>query len=151
MALEQTRLKFAKRKLRVQRCKPKPSAAASAAKSKPTPVSTAGKKILDPSHFVSSAPKRAPAEHEKRAAELANLPKDERKAAKAADADRLARRMEKKKKRHALGAGVAEKGHGGKGLLGKRKPAAKDAPGAKKAKAPRMRSEKAVAKRNAKK
>lgn len=140
-------MKFAKRKLRVQRCKANP-AAANKAKAKPALPSDKTKAILDPSHFIT----RTSADHAARAAELAALPKDERKAVKAADPDRLARRMAKKKSRHALGA-VDAAAKDGKGLLGKRRttagPAAKAAKA--KAKTPRVRSEKAAAKRNAKK
>ncbi|EJD45738.1 hypothetical protein AURDEDRAFT_137120 [Auricularia subglabra TFB-10046 SS5] len=161
LALDQVRLKFAKRKLRVQKCKVAPSSASVKSKHNPPTTTTttttkpgsSKKPILDPSHFV-SAPKKSSTEYAARAAELATLPKDARKAAKAADADRLARRMEKKqKKRMALGAGAAEAaaGKGGKGILGKKKTAGGAVKPKPKAAKGRIRSEKSMAKRNAKK
>ncbi|KZV88273.1 hypothetical protein EXIGLDRAFT_839379 [Exidia glandulosa HHB12029] len=148
LALEPVRLKFAKRKLRVQRCKTNPTVSVSAKPSRPSSSSGSAKKlILDPTPFV-SLPAR---DHTKRAAELAALPKDERKAAKAADEARLARRMAKKQQRHALGPG-AQSGSGGKGLLGKRRTdAGKSKVNKGTAKKGRVRSEAAVARRNAKK
>ncbi|KAL5512502.1 hypothetical protein ACEPAG_3155 [Sanghuangporus baumii] len=93
LALEADRLKFAKRTLRVQRCKTLPSAAlkqqAPAEKTIPHARSQAVSRSL---------PKGDPALGER----LAGLPKEVRKQTKATDATRVARRLAKKKARIAL-------------------------------------------------
>ncbi|KDR82884.1 hypothetical protein GALMADRAFT_56971 [Galerina marginata CBS 339.88] len=88
LALEEDKLKFAKRKLRVQRCKTLP-----------------GAKQVVPSQNKSGTasiavvvPKGDPALGER----LAGLPKDERKQLKSSDADRVARRLAKKKARMGM-------------------------------------------------
>ena len=92
MALEETKLKFAKRKLRVQRCKTLPSSTKS-------PVTTAaGLKHKEAVPAAIVIPKGDPLLGEK----LAGLSKDERKQRKSTDVDRLARRLAKKKARMAL-------------------------------------------------
>ncbi|KAG6334813.1 hypothetical protein ID866_4285 [Astraeus odoratus] len=101
LALEPEKLKFEKQKLRVQRCK--------TMQNEPTTKNTPPSK--SPRAPVSSAlpavPKGDPSLGEK----LAHLSKEERRQAKAADADRRARRMAKKKARMALAKqGVATKG-----------------------------------------
>ena len=93
MALEETKLKFAKRKLRVQRCKTLPG-------SKLAVTTTPKSKKQTPTAIV--IPKGDPSLGEK----LAGLSKDERKQHKSTDADRVARRLAKKKARMALAPGV---------------------------------------------
>lgn len=80
---------------------------------------------------------------------LKGLDKDARRAAKAADAERLARRLAKKKARHALDdAGVrGSKGKSAGGVLGSTKSSKPKI----KAKVSRVRNEKSASKRNAKK
>ena len=95
LALEETKLKFAKRKLRVQRCKILPSAK--------FPVTVAPKHKEAPAAIV--IPKGDPLLGEK----LAGLSKDERKQRKSTDVDRLARRLAKKKARMALASGIGVK------------------------------------------
>lgn len=84
--MDSSKLKFAKRKLRVQRCKSMPKA-----RSPPTDIVPHG----DPSL----------------GAKLAPLSKDERKKIKSSDVDRIARRLAKKKARMALAA-AGVKSHG---------------------------------------
>ncbi len=86
LALEQDKLKFAKRKLRVQRCKSSPGT---------KQVVTHKERI--PAVVV---PKGDPRLGEK----LSGLPKEERKQIKSSDADRVARRLAKKKAPHVDGA-----------------------------------------------
>ncbi|KAF8158009.1 hypothetical protein B0H34DRAFT_657128 [Crassisporium funariophilum] len=92
LALEEEKLKFAKRKLRVQRCKTVPGSKLTSASSKST----------KPAHVPIIVPKGDPALGEK----LAGLSKDERKQHKSTDADRVARRLAKKKARMAMAPGV---------------------------------------------
>lgn len=98
LALEELKLKFAKRKLRVQRCKTLPG---SSVKVKPTPKGKVGKdgKPVKPRSAPVVVPKGDPTLGER----LAHLPKVVRKQAKAADGDRIARRLAKKKARMAMG------------------------------------------------
>jgi len=95
LAMEESKLRFAKRKLRVQRCKILPNGSktdkAAATKNASASSKAAGAPVIN-------IPKGDPSLGEK----LATLSKEERKQVKAADADRLARRMAKKKARMAL-------------------------------------------------
>ncbi|KAH7106888.1 hypothetical protein BKA62DRAFT_685413 [Auriculariales sp. MPI-PUGE-AT-0066] len=122
LALEEPRLKFAKRKLRVQRCKSRVTAGAGLKVSGPD----AGEK----QHRTTpkAAPPKSVVEHEARAKVLAELTKDERKASKAADISRAARRLAKKKARNEL-TRQQNKGDGndsrGKDILGKKRSNAK--------------------------
>lgn len=147
LALEEQKLKFAKRKLRVQRCKSLPGAKVAVdAKTHPKAANTPRSA---PVPIV--IPKGDPALGER----LAHLSKDARKQAKSIDADRVARRLAKKKARMAMGP------PGGSGVKGKdrervRKPASGS--GSSKAKnfgrkegKGRVRSEKSLLKRNLKK
>jgi hypothetical protein len=148
LAMEETKLKFAKRKLRVQRCKTIPSLSSGT-----RPVTRSDSKL--PVSLRSRAPTVAvpippiPKGDPSLGGKLAHLPKDERKQMKASDADRVARRLAKKKARNAL----AKQGV---------KPQVKDRDRVrktmdmKKVSVPqrnkgRVRSEKSLAKRNAKK
>jgi len=139
LALEETRLKFAKRKLRVQRCKTLP-----------------GSKIpskAPPKHKETTAaiviPKGDPLLGEK----LAGLSKDERKQRKSMDADRVARRLAKKKARMALAPGIGMKSQGKdrervRKTTGQRKPSTGKKSGGSRG---RIRSTESVAKKNTKK
>ncbi|KAG2068446.1 hypothetical protein BDR04DRAFT_1103272 [Suillus decipiens] len=142
LAMEESKLKFAKRKLRVQRCKvlPKSSATDKAAASKTTSTGAAPSPSID-------VPKGDPSLGEK----IATLSKEERKQIKAADADRLARRMAKKKARMALAKqGVPVRGKEKDGVRTRKTDAVKKAAIAPR-KQSRIRSEKSVLKRNMKK
>ncbi|KII86694.1 hypothetical protein PLICRDRAFT_143118 [Plicaturopsis crispa FD-325 SS-3] len=141
LALEETKLKFAKRKLRVQRCKTLPGQVRPAARPSGPTEST-------PRKAVAAIPKGDPALGEK----LAHLPKDERKQVKSTDADRVARRLAKKKARNALAQWgikpiVKERD---RDRVRKPKKTEKNAPVHRKKEA-RVRSEKSLTKRNAKK
>ncbi|KAG1780594.1 hypothetical protein EV702DRAFT_1078915 [Suillus placidus] len=144
LAMEESKLKFAKRKLRVQRCKilPKGSTTDKAATSKT--ASTSNSAGASP---LIAVPKGDPSLGEK----LATLSKEERKQIKAADADRLARRMAKKKARMTL----AKQGVPVRGKEKDRERARKTGAVKKAAIAPRkqsrIRSEKSISKRNMKK
>ena len=141
LALEETKLKFAKRKLRVQRCKILPSTK--------SPVIHASKHKEPPAAIV--IPKGDPLLGEK----LAGLSKDERKQRKSTDVDRLARRLAKKKARMALASGVGVKSQGKdrervRKLTGQRK--SSDGGGKKDGRSRgRIRSAESVAKKNTKK
>jgi nucleolar protein 12 len=90
LALEEEKLRFAKRKLRVQRCKTVP-----------------GDKLqVNPKTRVVAAPLVIPKGDPALGERLAGLPKDERKQLKSSDADRVARRMAKKKARMAMSSRV---------------------------------------------
>ncbi|PIL22632.1 hypothetical protein GSI_15323 [Ganoderma sinense ZZ0214-1] len=144
LAFEQTKLKFAKRKLRVQRCKtlpggPKlrvakvprtPSSSASGPHGKPSRTGTSPSR---PERAPRLVPTRAPKGNSELGAKLAHLPKEERKKAKAADADRVARRLAKKRAKSLAEKGVKSKGdrervrkrtserkEGGRGAQGKK-------------------------------
>ena len=96
--LEETKLRFAKRKLRVQRCKTLPGSK--------IPVTTTPKHKK--ATVATVIPKGDPSLGEK----LAGLSKDERKQRKSMDADRVARRLAKKKARMALASGIGMKSQG---------------------------------------
>ncbi|KAF4617160.1 hypothetical protein D9613_005949 [Agrocybe pediades] len=96
LALEEDKLKFAKRKLRVQRCKTVPGAK--------EVVNQKQKKSRGPPVPI-VVPKGDPRLGEK----LAGLPKEERKQLKSTDADRVARRLAKKKARMAMKPDVGKK------------------------------------------
>ncbi|KAI5986165.1 hypothetical protein EDD15DRAFT_2532529 [Pisolithus albus] len=140
LALEPDRLKFAKRKLRVQRCKTIPSSvtAATSLSSKPSRIRTSS----------SAAPKGDPSLGQK----LAHLSKEERKQAKAADADRRARRLAKKKARMALDKqGVRHQGQARERVRKSTAARKSDTARPRKTSKGRVRSEKSLSKRNAKK
>ena len=100
LALEQDRLKFAKRKLRVQRCKTLPGAP----KLRPSGQKSSGasqqKSRSDApirSHTASTIPVSVPKGDPTLGNKIAGLSKEERKKVKSTDADRVARRLAKKK------------------------------------------------------
>ena len=102
MTVIEAKLKFAKRKLRVQRCKTVPGGSIT---STPRPATGDSKfpvsaRLRAPAVPISipSIPKGDPSLGGK----LAHLPKDQRKQIKSTDADRVARRLAKKKARNAL-------------------------------------------------
>lgn len=142
LALEPGKLKFAKRKLRVQRCRQ--VASATPVKSVPPskPIQTSNRVPVPP------VPKGDPSLGEK----LVKLTKEERKRVKAADADRVARRVAKKKARMAL-ANQGVPLHDKQRERVRKTGAAKKLGGAppKKTSKGRVRSEKSIAKRNTKK
>ncbi|KAK0187648.1 hypothetical protein F5146DRAFT_1059922 [Armillaria mellea] len=126
LALEEAKLKFAKRKLRVQRCKTLPGGR--------------GTTTSAPAGTKNSVKPSIPAGDPSLGDRLVHLTKEARKHVKSTDADRVARRLAKKKARLALGKeGVKIQG--------------KD-PSSRKTnalKSTRVRSDKSVAKKNIKK
>ncbi|CAA7261564.1 unnamed protein product [Cyclocybe aegerita] len=107
LALEESKLKFAKRKLRVQRCKTLPGSKTLVAGGSTT-TGKSGKWAGTPTPIV--VPQGNPALGEK----LVGLPKEERKKLKSTDADRVARRLAKKKARMAMEKSMKGKEPGGK-------------------------------------
>ncbi|KAA1474692.1 hypothetical protein DENSPDRAFT_873549 [Dentipellis sp. KUC8613] len=157
LALDETKLKFAKRKLRVQRCKTLPGGKLPAAKisGKAAPP-TKGVKEKRPQQKRQAVPIVVPKGNPLLGEKLAHLPKEKRKEAKAADADRVARRLAKKKARNALGrAGVKEQpGAGAKKDRERVRKSAGERKGSalkKEQKKSRVRSARNAEKRNAKK
>ena len=139
--MEETKLKFAKRKLRVQRCKSLPGATKASAASHPSTHPTKSSKPIP------IVPKGDPA----LGAKLAHVPQEERKQVKSADADRVARRLAKKKARIALSnAGVKPqlKDRDRERVRKTGSGAGKHVPSKSKG---RVRSDKSMSKRNAKK
>ena len=112
LALEQDRLKFAKRKLRVQRCKTLPGA---------PKLRTTGQKSSGTSqqksrgdgptrpHTAPTTPVSVPKGDPTLGNKIAGLSKEERKKVKSTDADRVARRLAKKKAKSLADKGVKAK------------------------------------------
>ncbi|KAJ7033429.1 hypothetical protein C8F04DRAFT_1002886 [Mycena alexandri] len=113
-----TKLKFAKRTLRIQRCRAVGASSGTTKLADATAKSSASK---SKSTYPAAPPKRG---DPTLGARLAHLDKDARKAAKNADADRLLRRAEKKKLGTRMRVGAANdkmkavSGGGGKRLGG---------------------------------
>ena len=158
------KLKFAKRKLRVQRCKTLPGVSSKTVSTNshspttiPTTTNTPKTKSRAPPVPIPTPsiptpitiPKGDPSLGDK----LAHLPKAQRKQIKSADADRVARRLAKKKAKALADKGVKSR-ESGKDRERVRKRAVKErngAPEKKKAKTGRVRSGNALAKMNRKK
>lgn len=148
LSMEDTKLKFAKRKLRVQRCKTLPNGSKPKAKAT-TPKSPATPRVRAPATPIAipSIPKGDPALGDK----LAHLAKDARKQIKSSDADRVARRLAKKKARSALEKQGVRAQVKDRDRTRKSAAERKAVPRKKDSSKGRVRSEKSVAKRNAKK
>ncbi|PFH51203.1 hypothetical protein AMATHDRAFT_75067 [Amanita thiersii Skay4041] len=174
LAIEAGNLKFAKRKLRIQRCKTVPGSSISTrhftSSSSPNTMKSPksqSQKLETKKHArigfkpavplsSSATPKGDPRLGDK----IRNLSKEERKQAKAGDADRVARRLAKKKARMAMGVGgtpgkVSQGGKQKERVRARKREKAGNV-GAKKGggaakKGKRVRSEKGVAKLNTKK
>ncbi|KAH9999636.1 hypothetical protein BJV74DRAFT_709618, partial [Russula compacta] len=101
LALEPGKLKFAKRKLRVERCKTLPSSLNALRNRDPHPSIVAPTRSARPPS-TKLTPTTVPKGNPDLGVQLAHLSKAERKAAKAADPERVARRLSKKKARHTL-------------------------------------------------
>ena len=155
--LEPSTLKFAKRRLRVSRCKGIPGATPKTTAPKPTKASTAkgnaGKSDPKVRRQQKSAPIVVPKGDPTLGAKLAGLSKDERKAAKAEDVARVQRRLAKKKAKAATGLNKSSAEKVGRDRERKRHgdKAKQNFKTKTKAKPGRVRSEKSVEKRNAKK
>ena len=168
LALEQGKIKFAKRKLRVQRCKATPSVSAPSKKKteKGMPVSsssprkgkpTTGGTITNPRSsgpmpIHVPTPGSIPKGDPNLGKQLKDLSKEERKKEKAANADRVARRLAKKQVKAAMTKGSLKFGADGRGKERMRVRKSGGSPFEKtKAKKSRVRSEANLAKRNVKK
>lgn len=137
--MEEGKLRFAKRKLRVQRCKVLPN------KSNTTSSSNE-KKGNRPKPEPVVIPKGDPSLGDR----IVTLSKEERKKVKASSIDRVARRLAKKKARNALSAGGVKVVTKDRSRV--RKPVKNGSTDDKdKKRKGRIRSESALAKRNAKK
>lgn len=161
-ALEESKLKFAKRKLRIQRCS---SNSSHTKLSKKTGDSDS--RIRKPSTSSKPNPRLQPILKPTEApvipkgdptlgARLAGLSKETRKQAKAADAARVARRLAKKKARGALEkSGIKQKGldkeGSGKMRMRQRKDKKDPANIGKKTGKKRVRSERNIDRQNTKK
>ncbi|KAI0059605.1 hypothetical protein BV25DRAFT_1057022 [Artomyces pyxidatus] len=153
VALEEGKLKFAKRKLRVQRCKTLPGGGKLSHAKSHTPsgkTTSSGKPARPPRPAPGPKPGPIPKGDPRLGEKLAHLPKEKRKEVKAADSDRVARRLAKKKARNALEkAGVKEQKKDRERV---RKTAFERKGGAaQEQKKGRIRSEKSLTKRNTKK
>lgn len=164
LILQLTQLKFAKRKLRIQRCKTLPgtklpSSVRSSLKTLPSSSATTSSiKPKKSQHQLASAtPITVPKGDPSLGTRLASMSKQDRKAAKLADADRVARRLAKKKARMAMNtkkdlAGVESgRGRGEKRVRVRVRRDGVKAKGAQRVKKVRVRSEKTLQKRNVKK
>jgi nucleolar protein 12 len=140
LGLESAKLKFAKRKLRVQRCKVVPSSIGLPSERRAVPAVPPRAKKSAATTITAPLPKGDPSLGEK----LASLSKDERKAAKAANADRIKRRLAKKKIKEGV-----QKAHGSKERRRERTRLINNKSGG--STKGRVRSERHAAKRNAKK
>ncbi|KAI0771411.1 hypothetical protein BC629DRAFT_1442025 [Irpex lacteus] len=159
LALEESRLKFAKRKLRVQRCKTLPGASKPIKPSPSNKPSQSSSKQGKPERTRPSPTERVvvPKGDPTLGTKIASLSKEDRKKVKSSDADRVARRLAKKKAKALAEKGVKSRdGAGGKNRerVRKSKRPGKEGAGApekKKAKSGRVRSGAALAKMNRKK
>ncbi|KAF9267576.1 hypothetical protein L218DRAFT_696497 [Marasmius fiardii PR-910] len=152
LALEPSKLKFAKRKLRVERCKTLPGVSTKlTSKPKPKLSDKSDKKKAGVPSRPTPVPKGDPGLGEK----LVHLSKEDRKKAKAADPERLARRLAKKKARIALategGVKVVGKDRDRERITGLIKKGSNGKHGVGSATKGRVRSEKSAARRNMKK
>jgi nucleolar protein 12 len=155
LAMEQDKLKFAKRKLRVQRCKTLPGGPAMSHTPGITINSTASPSSSSHAQVkAKSRPIRLPVVVPKGdpslGARLSTLSKDERKAAKATDTARVARRAAKKAAK--LNKALESKGVAEDKTRIRKRPAGRKGPGvAKKEVKKRVMKDRAIAKRNVKK
>ncbi|KAH9065193.1 hypothetical protein EDB87DRAFT_1679701 [Lactarius vividus] len=150
LALEPGKLKFAKRKLRIERCKTLPGVLGRSSSGVTTATTTSTTPPSRGTHSQSTrlTPTAVPKGNPNLGTQLAHLSKAERKAAKAVDPERVARRLAKKKARNALQVPEQGKdrvrvrknttGNKGVGAPARRKKS-------------RVRSERSVEKRNTKK
>ncbi|KAH6888797.1 hypothetical protein BKA70DRAFT_1390075 [Coprinopsis sp. MPI-PUGE-AT-0042] len=150
LAMEPVKVKFAKRKLRVQRCKSVPGTSLKI-KTAPPPSKKDASSSSQP-RLPRPAPVEVPKGDPRLGEKLAGLSKEVRKEVKSKDADRVARRLAKKKARMAIGSKPAGAPQGRDRDRSRKVGAGKSSinPGKKMGK-PRVRSEKSMAKRNGKK
>ncbi|GBE84863.1 hypothetical protein BKA93DRAFT_827131 [Sparassis latifolia] len=149
LALEQDRLKFAKRKLRAQRCKIPPGSKVTTRPARPLKSSTASSSVVKHPGTAQARTAPAPRGDPTLGTKISHLSKDERKHVKAADPDRVARRLAKKKAKALAEKGVKVKIDRERV---RKRAGEKKAPGALQEKVKRrVRSGRALAKMNTKK
>ncbi|KAH8983081.1 hypothetical protein EDB83DRAFT_1320937 [Lactarius deliciosus] len=102
LALEPGKLKFAKRKLHVKRCKTLPGVLGRPSSGVTTATTASTTLPSHDTHSQSTRPTAVPKGNPNLGMQLAHLSKVGRKAAKAVDPERIARRLAKKKARNAL-------------------------------------------------
>ncbi|KAG8737224.1 hypothetical protein FRC10_008456 [Ceratobasidium sp. 414] len=150
LAMEPGTIKLAKRKLRIQRCKTLPGVTLPKPKQKehPSPAKPSHPLKTGKSHHASAPliPRVDPALGDR----LRSLSKDERKVAKSSDADRVARRLAKKKTRVLMERGVRKAAGKKDSILGGRAGGGKGKV-VKGGKGKRERSDKSILKKNVKK
>jgi len=169
LALEEGKIKFAKRKLRVQRCKIITSASTSSRKkterglpvlsssSQKSKIATGGtitNPRSGPTPIRTPASGSVPKGDPNFGKQLEHLSKEERKKEKAANVDRVARRLAKKRVKAAMAKESSKFGGDGKERVRVRRKGGGSGgplPGKAKAKKSRVRSEANLAKRNMKK
>ncbi|KAI0927057.1 hypothetical protein AcV5_007696 [Taiwanofungus camphoratus] len=106
LALEQDQLKFAKRKLRVQRCKTVPGSSKVVSKFSKPPRSSSLPKTAANTRPSSASRATLPKGNPLLGTKISHLPKEDRKRVKATDPDRVARRLAKKKAKLLAEKGV---------------------------------------------
>ncbi|KAF8600385.1 hypothetical protein BDV93DRAFT_525418 [Ceratobasidium sp. AG-I] len=166
LAMEPGTIKLAKRKLRIQRCKTLPGVTLPKPKQRPSrddnPNPTAknttqndrhSDKTNRPTQKPGSAPRRnsIPRADPTLGERIRTLSKDERKDVKSSDADRVARRLAKKKARIVMERGERKAGGGKESILGGKPGGAKGKGGKVSKGGKRERSDKAIMKKNVKK
>ncbi|KAG9119671.1 hypothetical protein FRC07_005189 [Ceratobasidium sp. 392] len=152
LVMELGTIKLAKRKLRIQRCKTLPGATLPKPKPKEQPPANPARTIKPDKSGATS--RRAPISLVPRVDptfgdRIRSLSKDERKAVKSSDADRVARRLAKKKARVVMERGARKAGRK-EDVLGGR-PGGRKSRVVKSDKGKRERSDKAILKKNVKK
>jgi nucleolar protein 12 len=148
LALEPSKLKFAKRKLRVERCKTLPSSLNAPPRNPSTSSAAPSRSTRHPSTKLTGTPTTVPKGNPDLGTQLAHLSKADRKAAKAVDSARVARRLAKKKARNTLQIPEQKKD---RVRVRKNTAERKGAYAAALPKKKRLRSEQNVARRNTKK
>ena len=152
LTLDQEKLKFAKRKLRIQRCKVVTTSAAKKPKVTDTDSNAGISSRPNTRRNLSNAPVAPvaiPKGDPALGSRLAGLSKQDRKTAKAQDSERVARRLAKKKARNAMESSA--KGSKAKKRVRERKEKKDRANPGKKEGKKRIRSEKSVQRKNIKK
>lgn len=148
LALEPSKLKFAKRKLRVERCKTLPSSLNAPPRDPRTSSAAPSRSTRHPSTKLTGTPTTVPKGNPDLGTQLAHLSKADRKVAKAVDPARVARRLAKKKARNTLQIPEQKKD---RVRVRKNTAERKGAGAAALQKKKRIRSEQSVARRNTKK
>lgn len=153
LSLEAIKLKFAKRTLRVQRCKTLPGSQVKVTSGKPIPNASKLERAKGrhPEPRAAIVPVVIAKGDPKLGEKLAGLSKEMRKEAKSKDADRVARRIAKKKARNALEKSGVKVSNDLKLRTRERKKGGLKVNTGRKTRKPRVRSDRAATLRNGKK